>query len=45
MGGTASVHCTPNKLFFTSYMVGDFGFVKMGNKSYSKIVRIGDMCI
>ena len=23
----------------------DFGFVKMGNKSYSKIVRSGDVCI
>ena len=24
---------------------GDFGVVKMGNSSYSKIVGIGDVCI
>ena len=42
---TASYHVTPNKEFFTSYMPGDFGTVKMGNTSYSKIVGIGDVCI
>ena len=41
----ASYHVTPNKEFFTSYRLGDFGTVKMGNTSYSKIVGIGDVCI
>ena len=41
----ASYHVTPNKEFFTSYRPGDFGTVKMGNTSYSKIVGIGDVCI
>ena len=35
----------PTKGLFTTYKVGDFGTVKMGNSSYSKIVEIGDMCI
>jgi hypothetical protein len=30
---------------FTTYKAGDFGTVKMGNTSYSKIVEIGDVCI
>ena len=30
---------------FTTYKTGDFGVVKMGNSSYSKIVGIGDVCI
>ncbi|KAF8378616.1 hypothetical protein HHK36_029964 [Tetracentron sinense] len=38
----ASYHATPNKEFFTSYKVGDFGTVKMGNTSHSKIMGIGD---
>ena len=42
---TASYHVTPNKEFFTSYRPGDFGTVKMGNTSYSKIVGNGDVCI
>ena len=42
---TTSYHVTPNKKFFTSYRPGDFGTVKMGNTSYSKIVGIGDVCI
>ena len=42
---TASYHVTPNMEFFTSYRPGDFGTVKMGNTSYSKIVGIGDVCI
>ena len=42
---TASYHVTSNKEFFTSYRPGDFGTVKMGNTSYSKIVGIGDVCM
>ncbi|KAF8387595.1 hypothetical protein HHK36_026248 [Tetracentron sinense] len=41
----ASYHATPNKEFFTSYKAGDFGTVKMGNTSHSKIMGIGDVCI
>ena len=38
-------HIIPTKGLFTTYKVGDFGTVKMGNSSYSKIVRISDVCI
>ncbi|KAA8532467.1 hypothetical protein F0562_032500 [Nyssa sinensis] len=41
----ASYYATYNKEFFTSYKAGDFGTVKMGNTSHSKIVGIGDVCI
>ena len=33
------------KGLFTTYKAGDFGTMKMGNSSYSKIVGIGDVCI
>ena len=41
----ASHHVIPTKGLFTTYKAGDFGTVKMGNSSYSKIVGIGDVCI
>ena len=41
---TTSHHVTPTKRLFTTYNAGDFGVVKMGNSSYSKIVRVGDVC-
>ena len=41
----ASDHATSGKDFFTSYQVSDFSTVKMANTSYSKIVRIGYVCI
>ena len=41
----ASNHVIPTKRLFTTYKAGDFGVVKMGNSSYSKIVGIGDVCI
>ena len=41
----ATHHVIRTKDFFTSYKAGDFGNVKMGNTSYSKIVGIGDVCI
>ena len=31
-----SHHVIPTKGLFTTYKVGDFGVVKMGNSSYSK---------
>ena len=33
----------PRKRLFTTYKVGDFGTMKMGNSSYSKIVEISDV--
>ena len=41
----ASCHVTPRKEFFTSYKVGDFGRVKMDNKSYADIVGIRDFFV
>jgi hypothetical protein len=38
-------HIVRTKELFTMYKVGNFGTVKMGNISYSKIVGIGDVCI
>ena len=38
-------HIIPMKGLFTMYKAGDFGTMKMGNSSYSKIVVIGDVCI
>ena len=40
-----SCHVTPRKELFTSYKVGNFGRVKMGNDSYADIVGIGDICV
>jgi hypothetical protein len=39
----ASYHATPNKEIFTSYKAGDFGMVRMGNTSNSKIVGVGNI--
>ena len=38
-------HIILTKELFTTYKAREFGTVKMGNFSYSKIVRIGDVCI
>ena len=38
----SSYHVTSRKELFTSYKVGDFERVKMGNNSYADIVGIGD---
>ena len=40
----ASYHATLHLELFSNYRVGDFGTVKMRNSSYSKIVRMGDVC-
>ena len=42
---SAATHVVRTKELFTTYKAGDFGTVKMGNTSYSKIVGIGDVCI
>ena len=41
----ASYHYVPKRVYFSTYKAGNFGTVKMGNKSVSQIARIGDICI
>ena len=41
----ASFHVTSRREFFTSYNLGDFGVVKMGNDGLSKVVGIGTICL
>ena len=41
----ASYHATPNRELFSTYKIGDFGYVKMGNTASSNIAGIGDICI
>ena len=41
----ASYHATPVRDLFCRYVAGDYGNVKMGNTSYSKIAGIGDICL
>ena len=41
----ASHHVIPMKGLFTTYKAEDFGTMKMGNFSYSKIVEIVNVCI
>ena len=41
----ALFHVTSHSDFFTSYKTGDFGNVRIGNSSLSKIVDIGDICL
>jgi hypothetical protein len=43
LGAIHHVVCT--KELFTTYKAENFGTVKMGNTSYSKIVGIGVVCI
>ena len=38
-------HCAPKREYFSTYKVGDFGTVKMGNRSVSHIAEIDDICI
>uniref|UniRef100_A0A2N9GH12 Retrovirus-related Pol polyprotein from transposon TNT 1-94-like beta-barrel domain-containing protein n=1 Tax=Fagus sylvatica TaxID=28930 RepID=A0A2N9GH12_FAGSY len=45
VNSAATHHVVRSKELFTTYKAGDFGTVKMGNTSYSKIVGIGDVCI
>ena len=41
----SSHHVIPMKGLFITYKARDFGTVKMGNSSYSKIMGIVDVCI
>ena len=45
VNSAAPHHIIHTKGLFTTYKVGDFGTMKMGNSSYLKIVGIGDVCI
>ena len=45
MDSTTSYHYVPKREYFSTYKAGDFGTMKMGNKSVSQIVGIGDICI
>ena len=45
MDSTTSYHCVPKREYFSTYKARDYGTVKMGNKSVSQIVGIGDICI
>lgn len=41
----ASLHVTSKKEFFSSYIPGDFGILRMGNDGVSKVVGMGDVCL
>ena len=38
-----SYHATPHFELFYDYRVWDFGTIKMGNSSHSRIIRMGDV--
>ena len=40
-----SYHCIPKREYFSTYKAGDYGTVKMRNKSVSLIAGIGDIWI
>ncbi|OMO59210.1 Integrase, catalytic core [Corchorus capsularis] len=41
----ATYHCVPKRELFTTYKAGDFSETRMGNKSVSQIVGIGDIVV
>ena len=45
MNTGASCHVTSNLELFTTYEASDFGILKMGNRGWSKISGMGDICI
>ena len=40
---TTSYHVTPRRDFYTSYITGDFGQVRIGNQGIARVVGIGDI--
>ena len=40
-----SFHITPLKEYFSTYVVGDHGYVKMGDNRECKIARVGSVCL
>lgn len=41
----ASFYVTSCGKIFTSYTSGAFGYVQMGNRSVSKVIDIGNICL
>ncbi|GKU85719.1 hypothetical protein SLEP1_g345 [Rubroshorea leprosula] len=41
----AFYHCVPKREYFSTYKARDFGTIKMGNKSVSHIMGVGDICV
>ena len=41
----AASHVTSRKDFFSSYTLGDFGTLSMGNETVSRVVGIGTICL
>ena len=41
----ASFHITPSRECFSTYIVGDHGYVKMGDNGECKIVYVGNVCL
>ncbi|RDY02754.1 hypothetical protein CR513_13742, partial [Mucuna pruriens] len=39
----ATLHVTSRKEFFTSYTLGDFGVLKIGNDGVTKVIGVGDV--
>ena len=41
----ASFHITPSREYFSTYIVGDYGYVKMGDNGECKTVRVESVCL
>ncbi|CAA0839882.1 Unknown protein [Striga hermonthica] len=41
----AAVYVTPKREFFSTYTVGDFGYLRMGNNGMAKVIGKGDICL
>ena len=41
----ASFHLTPKREYFSSYIVSDYGYVRMGNDGECKILGIVNVCL
>ena len=41
----AASHVTSRKNFFSSYALGDFGTLSMGNETVSRVVSTGTICL
>ncbi|RDX95838.1 hypothetical protein CR513_21582, partial [Mucuna pruriens] len=42
---SATLHFIPRNEFFTSYISGDFGVLKMNNDGVTKVICVGDICL
>ena len=41
----ASLHITPSREWLSSYIAGDYGYVKMRDNGECRIVGIGSVCL